>query len=88
MIIKAHLEKTKVTQSSQLVERGSIKLIVLINNQLSSFPSLKHKRCKDLITHLQLQSPLQKVETPPLHYINKSQLSYFLTHGSERGKKP
>lgn len=62
MMVKESLEKTKVTQSSQLVERRSLKLKVLTYNQLSSLPSLKHKRYKDLIMHLQLQPPLQKAE--------------------------
>ena len=43
---KSTFRETKVTHSSQLVERGSIKLKVLTNNQLSGLPSLKHKRCK------------------------------------------
>lgn len=66
MMVKARLEKTKVTQSSQLVERGSLKLKVLIYNQLSSLPSLKHKIYKNSITHLQLQSPLATNQNSPI----------------------
>ena len=71
MALKHILEKTKSDTKIMISGKRTTQTSDLMCSQLPSLPSPKHKRCKDIITWLQLKSPLKKVVTPLYYITNK-----------------